>query len=69
MADRLEVADRFAECFALFRVLQRAFERALRAASDDDIYFYVYKTYGIGFEDGAKVSGIWMSMLKVLREG
>jgi len=41
----------------------------LRAASDDDIYFYVYKTYGVGFEDGAKTSGIWMSMLKVLREG
>jgi hypothetical protein len=41
----------------------------LRAASDDDIYLHVYTAYGMGFEDAAKVSGIWMSMLKVLREG
>jgi len=41
----------------------------LRAASDDDIYFYVYRIYGVGFEAAAEVSGIWMTLLKVMREG
>jgi hypothetical protein len=41
----------------------------LRAATDDDIYFHVYRAYGMNVMTGSKVSDIWMQMLAELREG
>jgi hypothetical protein len=41
----------------------------LRAATDDEIYFHVYRAYGMNVQSGSKVSDTWMAMLQALKTG